>query len=61
MKKEIEQQIRQAKHEIQWVENKIKSLPLSKHKQIKDLERQIKEREYNIMGLELKMNDIIKK
>lgn len=56
--KEIEQQIRQAKHEIQWIENKIKSLPLSKHKQIKDLERQIKEREYNIMGLELKMNDI---
>ena len=58
MKREMEQQIRQAKHEIQWVSDKIKSLPLSKHKQIKDLERQIKEREYRIMGLQLKMNDI---
>ena len=37
--------IRQLKHEINWVENKIKSLPANKQKQIKDLERQIKERE----------------
>lgn len=32
--------------EIKWLEDKIKSLPSTKSKQIKDLERQIKEREY---------------
>ena len=32
--------------EIKWLENKIKSLASTKIKQIKDLERQIKEREY---------------
>lgn len=37
---------RQIEVEIKWLENKIKSLPSTKTKQIKDLERQIKEREY---------------
>jgi hypothetical protein len=49
--------IRQLKHEIKWTQNKIKSLPANKQKQIKDLERQIKEREYELMGLELKFNN----
>lgn len=35
---------RQIEVEIKWLENKIKSLPSTKTKQIKDLERQIKER-----------------
>ena len=37
---------KQIEVEIKWLEDKIKSLPSSKTKQIKDLERQIKEREY---------------
>ena len=37
---------RQIEIEIKWLENKIKSLPSSKIKQIKDLERQIEERKY---------------
>lgn len=37
---------RQIEVEIKWLKNKIKSLPSTKTKQIKDLERQIKEREY---------------
>lgn len=37
---------KQIEVEIKWLEDKIKSLPSTKTKQIKDLERQIKEREY---------------
>ena len=44
-------EIRQLKHEINWVKNKIKSLPTNKQKQIKDLERQIKEREDKLIKL----------
>ena len=39
---------KQIKVEIKWLENKIKSLSSTKTKQIKDLERQIKERELNL-------------
>jgi hypothetical protein len=44
---------RQIEVEIKWLENKIKSLSSTKTKQIKDLERQIKERELNLhLGIE---------
>lgn len=43
--------IRQLNHEINWAKAKIKSLPINKQKQIKDLERQIKEREDAISKL----------
>ncbi len=36
----------QIKLEIEWLENKLKSTIKEKHR--KDLERQIKEREYNL-------------
>ncbi len=36
----------QIESEIEWLKNKIKSTVKGKH--IKDLERQIKEREYNL-------------
>jgi len=39
---------KQIKVEIKWLENKIKSLSSTKTKQIKDLKRQIKERELNL-------------
>jgi len=39
---------KQIEVEIKWLETKIKSLSSTKTKQIKDLERQIKERELNL-------------
>jgi len=44
---------RQIEVEVKWLENKIKSLPSTKTKQIKDLKRQIKEKELNLhLGIE---------
>ncbi len=37
---------KQIQHEIDWIKNKLKSVKKQKH--IKDLERQIKEREYEL-------------
>ena len=38
----------QAHHEIEWLKNKIASLPSTKERQIRDLQRQIRERELAI-------------
>jgi hypothetical protein len=38
----------QAQHEIEWLKKKISSLPPTKDKQIRDLQRQIRERELAI-------------
>lgn len=52
MKKDLE---RQYLHEIEWLKNKISTVSLglekrpSKQKEINDLRRQIKEREYRIL------------
>lgn len=37
---------RQLRHEIEWLENKLKTVKKEKHR--KDLQRQIREREYNL-------------
>jgi hypothetical protein len=37
---------RQIEHEISWLKEKLKTVKKQKHR--KDLERQIKEREYNL-------------
>jgi hypothetical protein len=57
-KEEIERLIRQKNHEIQWAKDKIKSLPLNKQKQIRDLERQVREREYDIVFLKQDLEDL---
>lgn len=45
MSKEEERR-RQIEREIQWLKDKLKTVKKEKHR--KDLERQIKEREYNL-------------
>ncbi len=44
-KKEIDRR-RQIEHEINWLKDKLKTVKKEKHR--KDLERQIKEREYTL-------------
>lgn len=41
-----EERKRQLRHEIKWLENEIKTVKKEKHK--RDLQRQIKEREYEL-------------
>ena len=41
-----EERKRQIQYEIDWLKEKLKSVKKEKHK--KDLERQVKEREYNL-------------
>lgn len=41
-----EERKKQIQHEIDWIKNKLESVKKQKHR--KDLERQIKEREYEL-------------
>ena len=52
--RKADEHLRQLQAEIQWLENKLKTVKKPKHR--KDLERQIKEREYN-----LHLGDFLKK
>ena len=47
----VSNQIRQYDHEITWIEKKIKSKENMKSKELKDLKRQIRERELFIAFL----------
>lgn len=50
-----EQRQRQLQVEIDWIKNKLKTVTKQKHR--KDLERQLKEREYNLhLGIFDKLN-----